>query len=339
MSHPDSINLLNSKISFAESKNIIHNLNTARNTIFIADSNVFTLYKKLLSDYEVIIIPPGEQYKTFETAVIIYEDLLDLELDRHSQIVAIGGGIVCDIAGFVASTFLRGIKFSFIPTTLLAMVDASIGGKNGLNMGGYKNIIGTFSAPENIFIDTDFLQTLPEKEISNGLAELTKSALVWNEKLFEYLEKNSEKILKLQKNELNHVIWEAVKIKSEIVSRDEKELSVRKILNFGHTLAHGIEKMNQLSHGQAVSIGMRYALEISAHFGNISKETKERILELLTKFGLPISIKITDQLLWAISKDKKRNSSSIDFILLSKIGEAEIKNVELSDLKRLLKKC
>jgi 3-dehydroquinate synthase len=335
MLHSDSFNLLNSNISFAKKKKIIHSLDSSRNTIFITDSNVFTLYKKLLSDYEVIIIPPGEQYKTFETAVVIYEDLLDFGLDRHSQIVALGGGIVCDIAGFVASTFLRGIKISFIPTTLLAMVDASIGGKNGLNLGGFKNIIGTFSAPENIFIDTDFLQTLPCEEISNGLAELTKSALVWDEKLFEYLEKNSQEILNLEKKQMNHVVWEAVKIKSEIVRQDEKEKNLRKILNFGHTLAHGIEKINQLPHGKSVSVGMRYALEISVHFGLIQAETKDRILGLLTKFGLPISIKITDNLLSAISKDKKRDSGSIDFILLSKIGEAEIKNIKMSELKQL----
>jgi len=256
-----------------------------------------------------------------------------MEADRSSFIVGIGGGVVCDIAGFVASIYLRGVRFGFVSTTLLSQVDASVGGKNGVNLGGYKNMMGVFNQPEFVICDMDLLKTLPERELLSGLAEIIKHAAIGDPKLFSYLEENYEKALKLDPQVIEKLVSDSIDIKSSIVNWDEKEKGARRKLNFGHTFGHAIEKTAGISHGEAVSVGMVIASELSKKKGYLSPEETEKIVTLLKKLKLPYRIQIDHSgVLDALKKDKKRNGSSIHFVLLRAIGEAVVERISIKEL-------
>jgi 3-dehydroquinate synthase len=234
----------------------LQNYLPAEKTITITDTNVRHHYQSLFPPGDVITIGTGEKIKNLDTVRMIYEKLVDLEAQRSSFIVGIGGGIVCDIAGFVASTYLRGLRFGFVSSTLLSQVDASVGGKNGVNLGGYKNIIGVFNQPEFVICDLDLLQTLSEKEILCGLAEIVKHAAIADLDLFNYLEDHYQKALALDREVITRLVYDSIVIKSSVVNKDETEKGERRKLNFGHTFGHALEKTSGVAHGEAVSAGI-----------------------------------------------------------------------------------
>jgi len=306
----------------------------ARNAVIITDTTVRQLYGKDFPPFEVIEIGSGEAIKNLNTVKGIYEKLLELEVDRSCFILGIGGGVVCDIAGFVASTYLRGLRFGLVPSTLLSQVDAGVGGKNGVNLGGYKNMVGTFNQPQFVICDTDLLKTLPQREILSGLAEIVKHAAIGNENLFSYLEENWGKALRLEPEVIEKLVYDSVVIKASIVNRDEKEKGERRKLNFGHTFGHAIEKASGVSHGEAVSAGMVLASALSRKRGYLSSKDTERIQALLEQLKLPARLPVNRKsLLDAIRKDKKRNGNNINFVLLQAIGCAVVEEIPLKELE------
>jgi len=309
-----------------------------KNIIIITDENVKKYYASRFPDYPIISIPLGEKTKNISTLETIYHKLITIGADRQTFILGIGGGIVCDIAGFVASTYMRGVKFGFIATTLLAQVDASIGGKNGVNFNSYKNMIGVFSQPEFVICDLSLLKTLPLKEIYNGFAEIIKYALIEKQDMFEYIESNFKKAINLNHEILIKLIIDSIKIKIDIVQKDEKETNKRQKLNFGHTIGHALEKTANIEHGRAVSLGMVQAANFSYAKGFISKKQCKQIASLLNKLNLPVSHNINGSLIIdALKKDKKRHEEIINFVFLKKIGASFIKKISLNDLSNFIK--
>ena len=322
------------KIHVNESiKNLEKYLSNGRNVI-LTDKTVRHIYGDFFSNYDVIEIGLGEKIKNLKTVERIYQRFLELEMDRFSFVIGIGGGVVCDIAGFVASTYMRGLRFGFVPSTLVAQVDASIGGKNGINVKGYKNIVGVFNQPRFVLVDLKFLNTLPKKELQCGVAEIIKHALIKNRPLFDYIEKEWQSILSLSDDVVERVVVESIKLKSEIVQIDEKEAEGRKKLNFGHTLGHAIEKIIGLRHGEAISIGMVFASNISVAKGMLSADDALQIKTLLQNVKLPTKIPVkAESLIDVIKKDKKRRNEDIHFVLLAGIGKAEIIKMSYRELE------
>ncbi|MBW2204682.1 MAG: 3-dehydroquinate synthase [Deltaproteobacteria bacterium] len=303
-------------------------------TVVITDTNVRRHYQKDFPPCEIIEIKSGEKIKTLDTVKEIYQRLTEIEADRSSFIVAIGGGVVCDIAGFVASTYMRGVRFGFVSTTLLSQVDASVGGKNGVNLGGYKNMVGVFNQPEFVICDLNLLKTLPEKDLLSGFAEIVKHAIIGDPELFSYLEENYERGLSLDTDVINRLVCDSIVIKSSIVNRDEKETGERRKLNFGHTFGHAIEKTTGASHGEAISAGMVIASVLSNKRGYLSAEDAEKIEGLLEKLKLPTRLPFDlGTVLDALRKDKKRNGNSINFVLLRAIGDAVVEKISIKELE------
>lgn len=325
-----------SSVLIGNSLNELDNYLT-ENTIIITDTKVNSLYRNYFNNFNIIEIGIGEKNKTLKTVNYIYEKLLEYRADKTTFLLGFGGGIVCDITGFVATTFMRGVRFGFVSTSLLSQVDASIGGKNGVNFDGYKNIIGSINQPEFVICDPSTLKTLASKEISNGFAEIIKHALIANLELFKLLQANSKKALNLDSKMIENIICESIKIKSGIVKIDEFENNERKKLNFGHTFGHAIEKNYNFSHGQAVSFGIAIASKLSYKKGYITLDDYNSIILLLKQYKLPIHYKFDYSLLLeSIINDKKREQETISFILLKKIGVAKIENITLKELWTLI---
>jgi len=307
-------------------------------TVIITDSNVSELYRRDFPPCPVITIGVGEKIKTLETVKEIFAGLLELETQRSSFILGIGGGIVCDITGFVASTYLRGVRFGFVSTTLLSQVDASVGGKNGVNFEGYKNMVGVFNQPEFVICDMELLRTLPENELVNGFGEIVKLAAIGDENMFAFIEAQYENALALDPRVIEKLVYDSVVIKSGVVNRDEKETGERRKLNFGHTFGHAIEKTIQAPHGEAISVGMVVAAALSVKRGLLSQEKANRLAGLLKKLKLPTGFSVNmNDVLDALGKDKKREGNSIHFILLEDIGKAVIQEIPIKELETVLK--
>ena len=306
--------------------------------VIITDSNVRLSYENDFPFCDLIVIGTGEEIKNLDTVRSIYGKLVGLEADRFSFIVGIGGGIVCDIAGFVASTYFRGVGFGFVSSTLLSQVDASVGGKNGVNFRGYKNMVGVFNQPEFVICDMNLLSTLSKREFLCGFAEIVKHAAIGDAGLFSYLEENVDKALGLDPQVIERLVHDSVVIKASIVSRDEKEKGERRKLNFGHTFGHAIEKIAAVPHGEAVSIGMVVASAISVKRGYLPAEDAERIKGLLKQLRLPTRLQLDGvRVLDALKKDKKRKGDSINFVLLHGIGNAVVEEVSISELEAVAK--
>jgi 3-dehydroquinate synthase len=326
-----------SRIILGESLTQLEKYIAGRKYVIITDEQVYRLYGEVFLDHDVIVIGTGERIKILDTVEMIYRKFLDFELNRSSVVVAIGGGIVCDIAGFAASTFLRGIAFGFVPTTLLAQVDASVGGKNGVNFRGYKNIIGVFSQPEFVLIDFSLLKTLKKQQLRCGFAEAIKHGAIADSHLFAFMEEHADDIKNLEFKSLERIVNDSIVIKSSIVNKDEREKGERRKLNFGHTFGHAIEKTLGLPHGEAVSIGMVVAAMLSKTLGSITDSEVKRLMKLLDVFDLPITIDVKKtRLKNAIRKDKKRYGDSIKVILLEEIGRSSIKDVRLQELEAVI---
>ncbi len=311
---------------------------TGGHSVFIiTDTQVAKLYGNQFPAGDCFRIGIGESVKTADTVMAIYDSLLRMGYDRSTFVLGIGGGLVCDIAGFVASTYMRGNRFGFVPTTLLAQVDAAIGGKNGFNFGGYKNIIGTFNQPDFILSDFSLLNSLSTDELKNGIAESIKHALIGDSYLFDLLMDKNKEIMACDMETLSELIERSAKVKIEVVNRDETETNLRKILNFGHTLGHAVEICESQAHGKAVSVGMAFAAAISNRYGMITEGVYESILALLDLYGLPNkTTRAPAELLEKMVKDKKKRGEIVDFILLKGIGEPVIKGIQLDELEVLV---
>jgi 3-dehydroquinate synthase len=281
----------------------------------------------------VLLLPAGEHHKRLAALERLAEQLATAGADRSSLLIAFGGGVIGDLTGFLAAIYMRGIDFIQVPTTLLAQVDSSVGGKTGVNLSAGKNLIGSFYHPRLVLADTAVLRTLPIAELRAGLFESLKAGLIYDGELFAYIERHSEALLRQETGPLTHVIAESVRIKADVVSKDEREAGLRMILNFGHTVGHAIEALTHyrgLLHGEAVGWGMRVAVEVSRMRGLPDAEA-DRILAAIDALGLPPLPRLTPRrLLNAAGGDKKRIGGIRHFVLLDRIGHASVVN-DLSD--------
>jgi 3-dehydroquinate synthase len=275
-----------------------------------------------------VVVPAGEATKSLQWVELLYAKAAEAGLDRSSLIVALGGGVVGDLAGFVAATYLRGVKFAQIPTTMLAMVDSSVGGKTGINLPQGKNLVGAFYQPVAVDADLDLLETLPEREYVSGLAEVVKYGVIWDAALFHLLEKHTGELLAREPALLERVVARCCEIKAEVVAIDEREIGPRAILNFGHTLGHALEKVDGYGrwlHGEAVALGMCYAAQLSVVAEGFAAEDANRIKALLQKLGLPVACQIDRSSEWAMLRkamgsDKKTLRNRPRFVLAKKLG-------------------
>ncbi len=301
----------------------------------ITDKNVAALYRSQFPESaHVFEIGCTDAIKTLQTVETIYQHMLALEIDRSWFVVGIGGGVVCDITGFVASTFMRGLPFGFVSSTLLAQVDASVGGKNGVNFIGYKNIIGVFQQPRFVICDLTLFDTLPHHELVFGMAEVVKHAVIADPIMFRFLEEHHQDALKLNPVILERLVYDSIAIKSAIVEKDETEKGERRKLNFGHTFAHALEKSQGLPHGEAVSLGMALAAQLSVKKKMLSYADSTRLTTLLSHLGLPVTVSVNrEQIHNAIRRDKKRDGETIHFILLDTIGHAVVEEMAITDLE------
>ena len=305
--------------------------------ILLVDENVFEHHKGIYSPYNHIIIPSGEANKTLQIVENIYRELVKFEVDRSSLLVGVGGGLATDVAGFVASTYLREVQFGFISTTLLGQVDASIGGKNGVNLDGYKNMIGTIRQPSFVWCDLSLLKTLAHKEYISGIAEVIKYGAIWDVEFLHYLKEHMSKLLALDMDVLKSVVTTSATAKVHVVQKDEKESDLRRILNFGHTFGHAIERDKKVLHGEAVATGMVLATRLSHAMNMLSASDVDVIHELVSAAGLPANMEIDPDVIFQnIRKDKKKSGDSIHFILLKGLGNAIVKTIPLDELKRIL---
>jgi 3-dehydroquinate synthase len=304
--------------------------------IIVTDENVFRSHKKRLDNWNVVVLKPGEEFKVQSTVDDIIAQFIHFEADRSTFVIGMGGGVITDLAGYAASVYMRGVPFGFVPTSLLAMVDASIGGKNGIDVGVYKNLVGVIRQPRFLLYDPSLLQSLPEQEWINGFAEIIKHAAILDKAMFRELEKRSLEFYRKDPVALAKLITRNAAVKSKVVMNDQFEKGERRLLNFGHTLGHAIEQLYELSHGQAISIGMIEAAKLSEHFTGFA-ETR-RLAALLDKYGLPVQMDYDRMEAFDVLRmDKKRNANEMRFILLNGIGEAIVKSIPLTTLSKLIK--
>ena len=313
-------------------KNLYKNSN-AKNSILVSTKKIKNLKKSSIPKKfysSEILIGDGENFKNLNSCESIYKNLLKNKYSRDCCLLAYGGGVIGDITGYVAATYLRGVNFIQVPTTLLSMVDSSVGGKTGVNHSLGKNMIGAFYQPQSVIIDLDSLKTLPKKQFSAGMAEVIKYGVIYDKQFFEWLEKNKKKIISLDRFSLAKIIATSCKIKAEIVAKDEKESGIRAILNLGHTFGHAIEKnvgYGRWTHGAAVACGIVIASELSKKLGKLPKNDLSRIKNILSYFDLPIKLpkKLNANKLYeAMKNDKKVLNNKIRLIIPKKIGECFI---------------
>lgn len=300
--------------------------------LIISDENVYnsqgnSFIKNLKSQvvYEYIV-PSGEDSKSIEIYEKIIEYCVRINLSRKSVIIALGGGVVGDLAGFVASTYMRGIDVVQVPTSLLAQVDSSIGGKTGINIGNYKNIMGTFYQPRFTYINVNALKTLSDYEFISGMSEVIKYSMIYDYKFLDYLIDNSEDIMSKENEKLYYIVKKCSSIKAKVVEEDEKEGGLRKILNFGHTFGHGVEKLCHISHGEAVSIGMHMAFKLALKENLIEESYYNKFVKVCEKYKLPMTFNNVDEneVLEIMKSDKKNSFSKINLVLPVGLGRVEV---------------
>ena len=316
---------------------ITSNFNKEKSVI-ITDDKVFSFHQHKFVGFKVITISNGERFKTQTTIDNVIKQLLEWKISKEDTIIGVGGGVVTDIAGFVANIYKRGINLVLFPTTILGMVDAALGGKNGINVGLYKNMVGTVYQPAIIAFDFAFLASLPDVEWVNGFAEIIKHACIQDEILFSVLEKSS--ILEYKNNPklIAALIENNVSLKMNFVIKDEFDRKERKFLNFGHTLGHALENLYQLPHGHAVSIGMVAAARLSEKINIQTGSISERIVRLLKLYELPVDMEFNYKEVFDLMQlDKKREGDYLNFVLLNKIGEAFTQPLEMGIIEECLK--
>lgn len=329
-------------------EDVLQEKNTYDSVLIISDSNVYNtqgdnfvknLKSKIIYEYTVT---PGEDAKSLDIYEKIIEYCVKINLSRKSVIIALGGGVVGDLAGFIASTYMRGIDVIQVPTTLLAQVDSSIGGKTGINIGNFKNIIGSFYQPKFTYINVDALKTLPEDEFKSGMSEVIKYSLIYDYDFLDYLINNSKDILNKDTEKLYYIVKKCANIKAEVVGKDEKEGGLRKILNFGHTFGHGVEKLCKISHGNAVSIGMNMAFKLSLRERFIEEEYYNKFLKVCESYDLPLIFENADEqsVLNIMKSDKKNSFSKINLVLPVELGKVEVvDNISEDLILDIIKEC
>lgn len=303
--------------------------------ILLTDSHLAAAQPGLFEGWRTIVMQAGEENKQQSTADKIITRLIEMEAGRDTILLGVGGGVVTDMAGYVAGIYMRGIRFGLVPTSLLAMVDAAIGGKNGVDVGPYKNLVGLFRQPDFILFDYSLLQTLPHEQWINGFAEIIKHACIRDAELFNLLEQHQPADFMHQPELLAAIIERNVAIKTSVVLADEFEQGDRRLLNFGHTLGHAIENTCGLLHGHAISIGMVAASVLSVQQSGLSAADAARIPALLQQYQLPVNFPVHPRQVWSVLKmDKKRAGDHMRFILLRSIGDAVVTSIPLEDLER-----
>ena len=318
--------------SFDALKNIV----PVTSAVIITDENVFQAHKKKFRGWSTIVLKPGEQYKVQQTVDVIIDRLIELGADRQTTLIGVGGGVITDITGYVASIYMRGIAVGFVPTSLLAMVDASIGGKNGIDVGVYKNMVGIIRQPNFLLFDTSFLKSLPLTEWQNGFAEIIKHGAIKDATLIKQLESHTLSSFKKDLDLTAKLVERNVMIKTKVVLADEFEKADRKLLNFGHTLGHALENSYELSHGQAISIGMTYAAVISEQL--LKFKSRNSLVALLDKYGLPTYASFNvSKAVSVLQKDKKKTKDAVHYILLEKLGKGVIHTIPFVTLEKILK--
>lgn len=323
-------------LHFRDVENLFKEINGIKGAIYITDKNVYHFYKQYFDDDNTILIKSGESSKSLSVVSDVCDILLSKGANRNTFIVGIGGGVITDLTGFIASIFMRGVKFGFVSTTLLGMVDASIGGKNGVNLGGYKNIIGNINKPEFIYWSDAFLKTLPREELYNGMGEVAKYAVGFDQSLFKILYD-----LDIDNSNLSNMIAMCQYTKVDIVNKDLRETGIRKLLNLGHTIAHAIEKGTGFSikHGQAVMIGLKEIARYSHEHYGLSSDQLEKINYVIDKY---LTEKYDESLIRDVIEyvdaDKKScGDNKLDLIVVDRIGHCKIANTDLDDLKTFFK--
>jgi 3-dehydroquinate synthase len=302
----------------------------------ITDENVYKAHSDSLKGWNTIILNPGEAFKNQQTVDEVIIELIKRGVDRSFTLVGVGGGVITDLTGYIATIYMRGIRFGFVPTTVLGLVDASIGGKNGVDLGVYKNMVGVIRQPAFLLHDLSLLRSLPEQEWINGFAEIIKHAAIKDVNLFKELSFRNLSYYRKNNSALAALIKKNALLKTKVVQKDEFEKGDRKLLNFGHTLGHAIENIYELSHGQAISIGMTYAAELSQKL--VGYKGKEELVALLQQYGLPTYAKMdVDKAYEVLIKDKKKTAGDIHYVLLQKNGKGMLYKISLKKLKLILK--
>jgi 3-dehydroquinate synthase len=320
---------------FASGFALLKDIVKPADAVLLIDENVFQHFSSKFKKWKTIVIPSGEKHKVQSTIDKIIIQLIELGADRKTTLIGVGGGVVTDITGYVASVYMRGIPFGFVPTTLLSMVDASIGGKNGIDVGVYKNMVGVIRQPAFLLYDLLFLNTLPDKEWKNGFAEIIKHAAIRDAAMFRQLEVNDLSFYQKKKKDACLLIERNAILKSKVVQLDEFEKNERRILNFGHTLAHAIETQYNLLHGEAVAIGMVFASKLSEKL--LTFKSHERLVKMIEQYSLPTTIDFDKQKAFDVLRsDKKKEADFMNFILLEKIGKARIEKIPLKNLYNYL---
>lgn len=318
------------------------NLLKAQKNICLTNRTLLRLYQKKIdaitkNKLRWIVIPDGERHKNLKTVSEIYPKMIREKMDRKSTLVAFGGGVVGDIGGFVAATYLRGIDYYQVPTTLLAQVDSSVGGKTGVDLAEGKNLVGAFYQPKAVLIDTDFLHTLPEREFRCGMAEVIKYGILKDKEFFSFLEKNAAPLRRLDPNALTRVIYRCCQIKAEIVGQDERESGIRSLLNLGHTMGHAIETLSgyqSIRHGEAVARGLVYAAKLSHRLGLCGSEVVERIIRILELYDLPTNLLPFSKKAYkkVIQTDKKSSANLLKFVVIRGIGRADLRWLKVDQI-------
>ena len=303
--------------------------------VIVTDENIFSKHQKKFKGWKTILIKAGEQFKIQVTADNIIQQLIDAGADRKTTLIGVGGGVITDITGYVAGVFMRGINCGFVPTSVLAMVDAAIGGKNGIDVGLYKNMVGLIRQPAFLLYDFSLLKSLPKEEWVNGFAEVIKHACIKDAPMFTLLEQNKLSFFQKDFTALAKLIQRNALIKTKVVISDEFEKGERKLLNFGHTLGHAIENLYHIPHGHAVSIGMGVACKFSETITGF--KGTDRVVNVLKQYGLPPQFDFDKAETFRILKsDKKKDNQSINYILLNKIGRASIVSLPFTEIETLI---
>lgn len=327
-----------SKIYIAPHAEVLDDLVGNRRVIVITDGNIDRLYSSELSRFERIVIGRGEANKNLATVNSIYEQLMTMGADRSTLLLGIGGGIVTDITGFVAATYMRGLKFGFISTTLLGQVDAAVGGKNGVNVADYKNMVGTFAHPEFVILDIAMLKTLPLRELRAGMSEVVKAAIIGDSYLFELIEREgTSKDMYANEEFMQTIVSRAIRLKLSIVEQDEREGGMRRLLNLGHTLGHAIEKCtHDVNHGEAVAIGMMMISEAAVRRGELSATECQRIIGLLSVLGFKRDIGVqTGNIIREVKHDKKKSGNDLNVVMPCGIGKCRIERLSYDEFEQM----
>ena len=326
-------NFLNQTINESLKFKTVHNND---DILIITDVNVYDLYPELFKNKKVFVIVDGESSKSFDTVTYIINELKIYSCNRKTVLVGIGGGVITDIIGFVANIFMRGIDFVFVPTSLLAMVDAAIGGKNAINFENIKNYIGTFNLPSEIVCDVNFLKTLPYIEFKSGFGEILKYAVIADNNLFDCLYSCNNFIESIETKKLMEIVNLCIQTKNKIVEQDYLDTGIRQILNFGHSFGHCFEMIDGLPHGIAVVKGISVALDVSEKLNFASSENVNKVKDLLLKFDYDIDYCLSEEHFELLVKDKKIYENKINFVFFRNIADVFCEAIEIERLQKIL---